>query len=596
MNIISSRLSRVALATAAVMALPLWTGCSDLDDDDHYSNTTTEISNPELKITSLNSEDYLKSQSSFSEMYQLFTSADIFNELRDKGQLATILVVDNSNFTAPAKATSDADFLIRSHISDVSVSPANLKDGDRLMMWHGKYVNIFMDEEGQNGQIIDHVRFNNGVVKEAIQTSNGYIYVISEMIQTPTSLSDYIDALGDDYSIFRELVKASGGKEFLKAQSKPIYINDEGNTVYDSVFRYTNEHFDAVGFDLNSESLTATMLLPSNAVINAALDEAHKRLAAWEMERSDEVIKNWILDVCFFKKRYEVSDLCVPASVADPGNVDVNSAFSKQWRKTVQMLETGNSEELSNGVVHKISKLYIPTNVLIYRLKDWFCNYENCTDVQKAEYYAMTNMDFKDCTVGVASWSPIPPVYDKDGKLISGWPYIEDRVLRLKAVDDAKEDPFRLDFVPNKKVINDEGETVVRPYLIPPGSYRLAFGSKQGQGITFKATVLVNGQEVAVSEDIALGSATDYHYDRGATLPNRYPEGYDSATVTAAGGSKAGNYDTDGGLVISEVTIPDVNGDGSPVSIVIRFDGANWFGQSDFTFCHWCLRPTTNCY
>ena len=259
-------------------------GCSDLEDDDHYSNSSTEIRNPELKIVSQTSEDYIKSQPSLSEMYELLNSANIFGELREKGQLATILMVENSDLVLPAPKSTvdkDLDFLIRSHISDISISPANLHDGERLMMWHGKYVNISMDEEGRNGQIIGHVNFNNGVVKEVIQTTNGYIYVISETIQTPTSLSDYIDNLSDEYSIFRDLVKSSGGKEFLKNQSKPLYINEEGNTVYDSVFRYTNEHFDAVGFDLNSESLTATMLLPSDEVINAALEEAHSRLAEW---------------------------------------------------------------------------------------------------------------------------------------------------------------------------------------------------------------------------------------------------------------------------------------------------------------------------
>ena len=335
MNIISSRLSRLAVAAAAVMALPLWVGCSDLEDDDHYSNSSTEIRNPELKIVSQTSEDYIKSQPSLSEMYELLNSANIFGELREKGQLATILMVENSDLVLPASKSTvdkDLDFLIRSHISDISISPANLHDGERLMMWHGKYVNISMDEEGRNGQIIGHVNFNNGVVKEVIQTTNGYIYVISEAIQTPTSLSDYIDNLSDEYSIFRDLVKSSGGKEFLKNQSKPLYINEEGNTVYDSVFRYTNEHFDAVGFDLNSESLTATMLLPSNEVINAALEEAHSRLAEWEMVRSDSIIKAWIRDVCFLNKRYAATDLSVPAAVADPEAIDGNSVFSMQWR------------------------------------------------------------------------------------------------------------------------------------------------------------------------------------------------------------------------------------------------------------------------
>ena len=578
MNIISSRLSRLAVAAAAVMALPLWVGCSDLEDDDHYSNSSTEIRNPELKIVSQTSEDYIKSQPSLSEMYELLNSANIFGELREKGQLATILMVENSDLVLPAPKSTvdkDLDFLIRSHISDISISPANLHDGERLMMWHGKYVNISMDEEGRNGQIIGHVNFNNGVVKEVIQTTNGYIYVISETIQTPTSLSDYIDNLSDEYSIFRDLVKSSGGKEFLKNQSKPLYINEEGNTVYDSVFRYTNEHFDAVGFDLNSESLTATMLLPSDEVINAALEEAHSRLAEWEMVRSDSIIKAWIR-------------LCVPAAVADPEAIDVNSVFSKQWRKTAQLLDN-DSEELSNGVVHKISKLYIPTNILIYRLKDWFYHYEVCTDVQKASYFKMENMVFSKCDVGVAAWTPLPGV----------WPEHECRALLLAPTsDETKELPFTLDFTPIKPVEDNAGNTVIRPYLIPPGSYRLAFGSKQNQNLNINVSVLVNGQVVAKSDgEIILGTSTTYHYDRGTTLPNRYPEGYDSPYLQQLGGNtRAGNYDTDGGLLINEVTIPDVNGDGSGVPIVIRIEATNWNQQSSFTLNHWCLRPTVNCY
>ncbi|MDE6066126.1 MAG: fasciclin domain-containing protein [Duncaniella sp.] len=594
MKIISSRLSRLAVTAAAVMALPLWVGCSDLDDDDHYAQSTTEIRNPELKIVSQTSEEYIKSQASLSDMYELLNSADIFKSLRDKGQLATILMVENSDMVLPvSKASDDAalDFLIKSHVSDISMSPANLHDGDRLMMWNNKYVNISMDEEALNGSIIGHIMFNNGVVKEVIQTSNGYIYVISELIQTPTSLSDYIDNLSDEYSIFRELIKSSGGKEFLKNQSKPLYINSEGNTVYDSVFRYTNDHFDAVGFDLNSESLTATMLLPSDEVINEALADAHSRLAKWDLERSDEAIKNWILDVCFFNKRYSVADLEVPASLVDPETQDVNSVFSKQWRKSAHHLYTAdNSEELSNGVVHKISKLYIPTNVLIYRLKDWFYHYEVCTDVQKSSYFAMSNMQFKNCeTREDASFTPLPGV----------WPFHEVRLLNLSPEsDDSKEDPFTLNFTPIKRLEDANGNTVIRPYLIPPGTYRLAFGSKQNQNININVSVLVNGQVIAKSEgEIILGTSTAYHYDRGTTLSDRYPEGYDATYVADVSGNKrASNYDTDGGLLISEVVIPDVNGDGSGVPIMIRFEGANWYGQSAFTFCHWCLRPTVNCY
>lgn len=97
--------------------------------------------------------------------------------------------------------------------------------------------------------------------------------------------------------------------------------------------------------------------------------------------------------------------------------------------------------------------------------------------------------------------------------------------------------------------------------------------------------------------NIELGSSTTYHYDRGTVLPDRYPEGYDVETVHALGGSsRAQNYDTDGGLLIEEVNIPDLKGDGSATPIVIRIEADNWREQTSFTLAHWCLRPTVNNY
>ena len=33
-------------------------------------------------------------------------------------------------------------FLAKSHISDISLSPSNLSDGQRVLMWNGKYINV----------------------------------------------------------------------------------------------------------------------------------------------------------------------------------------------------------------------------------------------------------------------------------------------------------------------------------------------------------------------------------------------------------------------------------------------------------------------
>ncbi len=559
-----NRLFIILLLTAGLM-----TACSELKDDSHYGNTSTVITNTELKIVNESSESYIQKRTDLTSMSTLFTQEGIYDELNKKGQLSTILVVTNEHFVKP---TDKVNFITRSHVSDISMSPANLRDGERLMMWHGKYVNVSIDEEGLKGNIIDHVNFNNGAVREVIKTNNGYIYVIDEMISTPTSLNDYINNLSDDYSMFKNMVLSSGGKEFDRANSKAIGINEQGNTVYDSVFIYTNKFFEERGFDMNSESLTATMLLFSNNVINAALEEAHQRLEKWELTRSDSLMKDWILKVAFFNKKYTSEQISHSEEL-------LTSIFSKDWDTQAQQVDAENPDNLSNGVVYKVKQLILPHNVLIYRLKDYFYYYENCKEDQKEEYFKMTDMVFKECKTEVEGWTPLAGV----------WPVHENRVLRLdKAADATDESGFNLDFTPVK--LNDDG--TVSPYLIPPGKYRLAMGSVQNQGLDIVVTVLADGVEVAKSETISWGTSTTYHYDRGTTLENRYPEGYDPTVVQEIGGNKkAGNYDTDGGRIIDELTIPDINGDNSPAHVVFRIMCANWNGKSNVKLHHWCLRP-----
>ncbi len=130
------------------IAAMLMAACSELKDDDHYKTAGSPISNAELKIVDMTSEQYLQSRSDLSQMSQLFDQQGIYKELKEKGQLSTLLVVTNSDYATPAE---DVEYITRSHVSDISISPANLENGTRLMMWHGKYVNVSIDSLGQEG-------------------------------------------------------------------------------------------------------------------------------------------------------------------------------------------------------------------------------------------------------------------------------------------------------------------------------------------------------------------------------------------------------------------------------------------------------------
>lgn len=565
-----NKLMILAFATAAM------TACSELKNDDHYGDTYTTISNPELKMVNESSESYIASRTDLSSMNALFAREGIFDELSEKGQLSTILVVTNDHFVQPEEKVN---FVTRSHVSDMSVSPANLHDGDRLMMWHGKYVNVSMDAEGQEGIIIDHLMFNNAHVKEVIKTDNGWVYVIDEMINTPTSLRDYIDNLGDEYSIFKELINASGGKEFDRANSKAIGINEEGNTVYDSVFIYTNKFFEDQGFDMNSESLTATMLLYSNDAINATMSEAKLRLAKWGLERQDSLMKDWILKTAFFNKRYK------PEEMSSTEENALISIFRTLWRTDIQKVDTENPIELSNGTVYKVTNARLPNNFLIYRLKGHFYLYENCSAEQKEAYFKCSNMKFNEVKNGSAAnngiyWDPAPGIV----------PMIPNRIVKFGVGDEGDEFGLRLEFTPLRFNKKDEVEV----FMIPPGAYRLAMGFEQNMTVTPTVAIVVNGEQLGKSDPMQCVGTTAYHYDRGTTLSNRYPEWY-KAGEPPYNFSKNGNYDTDGGAAIDEVVIPDLNGDGSPVQITLVIAADKW-NAGTLVLHHWCLRPTDKNY
>lgn len=593
------------LAFSAVMLLG---ACSELSDKDYFKNIETTVNSDELVVVDMSSEEYLSKEPEYSSINELFKSHGIFTALEQKNQLSTMLVVENSDFQAPAGKEAEIDNAVKAHVSDIAVSPANLKtEGNnmRIMMWHGKYINVDLDDAARNeGKIAGHIMFGTSAVKKVVKTNSGYIYVLSSLLNIPKSIYDYITNLDDNYSILRDSILASGTKEFDKKNSKPIGVNDEGNTVYDSVFIYKNTHFLEKNFDLSSESLTATLLLTSNAVVEEAIADAKVRLQKWGLwdewnaERQynfEYTMRHWIMDAAFFDKKLTPETLLSK----DEENDMLTSIFSKYWKTSVQQINP-TPIELSNGIAYQVTRLHIPNNVLIWRLKEDFSIYEFCSAEQKESFFQMLNMQFKACTTAVAAWTPLQGV----------WPKHECRTLDLTVGDDASGDwqlvftpckrifeiyPTRMEMVKKDWLKSNLTVTGIKPFPIPPGKYTLSFGSKQNQNmeITFKVRVKGSTDVVAVSDPITLGSTTTFHYDRN---PGKFIEGYDPSADNLSTNKKAGNYDTDGGTVISELEIPDVKGDGSPVEITVEIASPTWNGNTTMVFNHWCLRPTKDNY
>ena len=542
----------ILIATVSLLA-----ACNDTWDS-HYTEQEPTINNDNVLVVSYTTNEYIKSETSLSAMYGFFNDTKVLDEIKDKDQL-TLLVVENGNISSSIDL--DDPYLAQTHVSDISIAPASLYDGEKVLMLNGKYLTVSVSTEGANDKKV--YSFNNIKVNKIIKTTDGYIYVLNSLVQAPKSLYETIETLDDDYSIFRDMILSRNEKIFDKTSSIPIGVDNTGSTIYDSVFIVTNPYFNAKDFNLASEALTATLLIPSNTIVQEAINTAKSDLAAWGMERADSIVQNWVFQSAFFNKEYTKQDF--------EDNTDLKSIFDKQWRTTVQQVDLDNPIEMSNGTAYYVKWMKIPTNVLIYRVKDYFKWYEFLTTEDKAKYYQTENLVFNKCDTKVTSWSGWPA---------GGFPYIENRILIFK-MEDPDLQSYTLKFKPFQYFDKGDGSYDAIPYIIPPGEYDLCMGFMQRKDKNEDIAVSFNDVFVRTIAQNEL-TATTFHYDRGG---QGYPEGYDTKLATD---SKKSNYHRDGGKV-GVVSI-----ESAPREVLITLKGSK--ALSDANFHHWCLKPTANCY
>lgn len=554
-----------------ILALSLlagFTGCKDTWGE-HYAMQDDALDNDKVELVDANLIDFLSSKSDYSDTYALFKQSGLLERMNSSEQLLTILVTKNNGQAKAVETDADLLYKAQSHVSDISLSPSNITNGQRVLMWNGKYLSL-TKTAGENGDVI---AFNGAVVQKVIKTNNGFIYELATDVVSPKSLYEVLEGLSDDYSIFKNLVLSRNQKVFDVENSKPIGIDNTGNTVYDSVWVVKNSYFASQGLDIMSENIQATMLIPSDAVIQKALTQAKQNLSDWHMQREDSILNNWFMQVAFFDKKYSAADL----TTTDVEKQDLESVFDRQWRTSVQRINTTDSIPLSNGVAFYVTDMKIPTNMLIFRLKDYMKYYADISDGDKAKYFPVQdNLTFRNVKQAVAPWSGWPA---------AGFPKISNVELNF-TLTDSKEKPqsgtYTLEFIPFKYQAETSGYTT-EEYLVPPGEYDLCLGFKQKLG--HDVDVYFNDEFVATISASML-TKTDFHYDRGG---QGYPEGYDTKKATD---KKKANYDRDGGKV-GVVTVTGTEAKPVRLKFVGRKVPSNGYKT---TFHHWCLKPTVNCY
>ncbi|GAB6011664.1 fasciclin domain-containing protein [Viscerimonas tarda] len=527
----------------------IFISCSD-EWDKHYNSN---VDNEDVSTQTL--KEYFDNESSYSQFYDLLKSAKFADEM-SKNQYLTVFAVKNENYDDSEYENLSDSLLGGYHICNLAFGQTELKQGLRIMCMNGIYVTISQegDDFYANGQkILSSKRFKNGVVHE-----------IPELMRPLTNMFAYVETLGDDYSIIRDSILSYNVRMFDRVNSTPVSVDKSGNIVYDSVFYYTNPMFDKA--DISSEFKQFTMFLPSNQVIEdcyAAMQNAYGAMGTDYTQADTLLAINWIKGAIFHNGL--VSDYHEA--------VDLKSAAGQVWRTTVQEVDEVNTDELSNGVVYKVTKMKIPNNLYLKRMKSLVHYYEYLTEEERASLYIFKGLDTARSDGGIE-------IFKGDGTP-ANTPIQFYYLLKLTGIADSS-DEFSAEFPPISYNAAT-GEAAVMK--VPPGEYDLYMGFRSSD----HAFV-----------DISFHSGNDPMPDDWPVLKAELqvqasnPWNYDRNNVTSEYSGGIGKWNGHGG----KVGTVNLEGDGlETFHIKVKFNKLySTTAAKTLQIYHWALLPTANNY
>ncbi|MFV0506660.1 MAG: hypothetical protein ACK5L5_08135 [Bacteroidales bacterium] len=554
--------------------------------DEHYAEKEPIVNSEDIAVFDQDIVTYLGANKELSLYKELISAYGLIDTLENHNQSYTLFAYPNEVMSTTE--ISDTSYFVNTCLVGMELIPSKLYAGQVLQVATGKYIAVGVDEA-------DNVLFYRSQLMKTIKLNDGVVYILDTAINSPRSLYEYFEALGDDYSLFKSMVKSYEEKVPDYDASTPIGIDNTGNTIYDTVFvvknslldRYTSSSMSSFRWTMRMENASSTMLIPSNTVLQKALDDAYENIktALRRKPHSKDSIKvrEWLISALFYDQEYESATLAAN-NTEDIYSVDgyregfTAAVDGKQWRPSVQLVDTSKPIEFSNGVGYFVTKLKVPNNVLVWRFKERFYVWENCTDEEKAKYFSYDGFENQRI---------------KGGSTFGGWgeyaPTIYYNTFRNYVTDAAREaSPSLEESYPCSVTftcigLDDEGN--VQKVLVPPGEYMVSLGFG---GTKNKFTVGVYYKGKLVGDNDKLNTSTNF--DRYGV--KKYSEYFYPADYYSASGGKASSYDTDG----REVGVIMVEGEGlQEVQLTFKTLDDGYYG-SYFEMYHWCLRPTENNY
>ena len=220
-----------------------------------------------------------------------------------------------------------------------------------LLTTIGKYLNM---KKGSNTEV---KIFESSINLDNVDNycRNGVIHEIDRLLVPMPNIYEFIMDLDSSFSILQDFILSLDDRFIDYENSERIGVDDNGNAIYDTVWKTENYYLDNVA-ELNNESKPYTGFIPGNDHVRAAIGMVSNYFG--NIEEMDDEAYSQLLYITFsgsfMKDAYSYENL--PDTIL--------SVTGKTYDKSILSVNQTDLV-LSNGMVHMLDEMTIPTSFFL---------------------------------------------------------------------------------------------------------------------------------------------------------------------------------------------------------------------------------------
>lgn len=317
-------------------------GCNK-EWEDHYQ--------PDDQSVNMNLWDVICENENYSIFKEYITSYQL-DTLFFGNQQYTIFIPNNEAFTNLPDTLIIDDFVLKHLISPNILNLRNISQEKKLQTFSGKFALI--------EKLDDNYYFDT---QEIVDVSplflNGRYYEVKDL---PFALPNFEEYFKLHLPVIYDYIELKDSVYLDKSLSKPTHFDDDGNTVYDSIFSVVNL-FENRYYPISEESRDyfATFILSSDEQYKYALDMMAQSMGG-NFQSHNDIPADWqelillptTLDNGIFENILSLEEL------ADPNLLNING---EKVNLDVSNIDPESKIQCSNGVIYGLYNYEVPDSL-----------------------------------------------------------------------------------------------------------------------------------------------------------------------------------------------------------------------------------------